>query len=677
MGGLFLYHKKWIILFLVLIGLTIGCGQKFQTVTTQSQSESIQEISEFIIELNSNLEAVNEGADVLVVATIVGDDKSILSLNWQKQDEIGLWTNIGAQNLSLTLNNVGVMDSGIYQLSVTYQPTVGEVLTVNSQEFQLIVESIPVIPSPSPAPLDCGSLSHGSSQTRVMYQEASVVAPATCQNQSQARVCYNGTLSDWSPNTFQSTTCVVRPIVLPTLRNCGNLVHGATESRVRYRELQVTAPATCQAETQTRSCNDGTLGDWSPMNYFSQSCMVIMPITELPITSGYYVSPNGSDTNSGEINSPFRTFARAYSSATPGTTIYLRGGVYAPSTQLLLNRSGTSGNPIRVYNYPGEVPVIDGINMSTDSWTQGAAVRITGHWNHVKGLEVRNGPEFGAVMDNSASNNTFEQLNVHHSGRLSMWEGKGIAIFGTGSNNLILNCDSHHNRDLQNGNADGFMVSTTGSGTVLRGNRAWKNSDDGFDFFNIANNTIGGLYTLEDNWAFENGYDDNFNVLGDGNGFKLGGRRVGTTGINGGHFVRNCIAWGNHANGFDDNGWHGGTQNFTLYNNTSYNNGYSNFAFTNTQSNFKNNISIGSLRGVETRAGSNTSYNSWTLPVTANASDFVNVNSSFGTAPRNPDGSLPTSNLFRLAIGSDLINRGIDVSLPFNGSAPDLGAYEF
>jgi hypothetical protein len=30
----------------------------------------------------------------------------------------------------------------------------------------------------------------------------------------------------------------------------------------------------------------------------------------------------------------------------------------------------------------------------------------------------------------------------------------------------------------------------------------------------------------------------------------------------------------------------------------------------------------------------------------------------------------------RLAAGSDLINAGVNVGLPFNGAAPDLGAFE-
>jgi hypothetical protein len=43
---------------------------------------------------------------------------------------------------------------------------------------------------------------------------------------------------------------------------------------------------------------------------------------------------------------------------------------------------------------------------------------------------------------------------------------------------------------------------------------------------------------------------------------------------------------------------------------------------------------------------------------------------------RQDDGSLPESNFLKLKEESDLIDAGTDVGLPFNGSAPDLGAFE-
>ena len=39
-------------------------------------------------------------------------------------------------------------------------------------------------------------------------------------------------------------------------------------------------------------------------------------------------------------------------------------------------------------------------------------------------------------------------------------------------------------------------------------------------------------------------------------------------------------------------------------------------------------------------------------------------------------GGLPDNDFVKIASGSDLIDAGIDVGLPFNGVAPDIGAHE-
>ena len=40
------------------------------------------------------------------------------------------------------------------------------------------------------------------------------------------------------------------------------------------------------------------------------------------------------------------------------------------------------------------------------------------------------------------------------------------------------------------------------------------------------------------------------------------------------------------------------------------------------------------------------------------------------------DPSLPSIDYFKLVAGSDLRNVGVNVGLPYNGTAPDLGAFE-
>lgn len=45
--------------------------------------------------------------------------------------------------------------------------------------------------------------------------------------------------------------------------------------------------------------------------------------------------------------------------------------------------------------------------------------------------------------------------------------------------------------------------------------------------------------------------------------------------------------------------------------------------------------------------------------------------------PRNPDGSLPDITFGKLVEGSDLIDAGMAVGLPYEGAAPDIGAFEY
>ena len=378
------------------------------------------------------------------------------------------------------------------------------------------------------------------------------------------------------------------------------------------------------------------------------------------LATTYYVAPTGSDYNAGTITSPFATLQKAHGLAVAGDTIYMRGGTYAVTAQTTLTRSGVSGNPINIFAYPGEVPVIDAIAMTQAGYY---ALRLNNSaWWHIKGLEIKNGPEGGFMITNS-SNSIIENNNIHHNGHLSQWEGNGLEMNQGSANNLILNNDSHHNRGAVVGNADGFHIGATGTGNVLRGNRSWRNSDDGFDTWD------GAPLTLDGNQSWENGYDDNLQPLGDGNAFKLGGQSLSTS--SGGHLVKNNLAWNNRQNGFDENS---ARRPSTLYNNIAWKNGNYNYSFWDQPNTFRNNISLGSV-GVAA-SGSATS-NSWTLPVSVATADFVSVSYTAVPPARNADGSLPATGFLNLAAGSNLIDKGTDVGLAYTGSAPDLGAYEY
>jgi hypothetical protein len=187
-----------------------------------------------------------------------------------------------------------------------------------------------------------------------------------------------------------------------------------------------------------------------------------------------------------------------------------------------------------------------------------------------------------------------------------------------------------------------------------------QNADDGWDFWE------GPSVRLENCWSWENGFDDQGNHLGDGNGYKLG--RGG-----GGHTLINCLAWKNYARGFDFNN----SQADILYNNTAWNNGTRNFMFINYAHILKNNLSV-SPGDIRTDGQTIDEYNSWNNPpgVTVTNADFLSLDDAIARSPRQADGNLPESNFLKLRSDSDSVDAGTNVGLPFNGAAPDLGAFE-
>lgn len=396
--------------------------------------------------------------------------------------------------------------------------------------------------------------------------------------------------------------------------------------------------------------------------------------------ANYYIATpgnGGSDSNTGtDITHPFATIQKAHDVMTAGQLCYVRGGTYTPSAITTITKDGSSGNLFRMWAYPGETPVWDCSGLTSTSPDVGSGF----YWNsanywHMKGIEVKNAGVHGFYIIGSSSNNIWENLNVHHNAATSTTDGKGMCVFNTAANNLILNCDSHHNKDQSalHDNADGFQLSTSGTGNIIRGCRAYFNSDDGYDFFNVAGNAA---WLIDNCWSWRNGYNDDGGPSasgGDGNGFKLGGGSP-----SGGHTLTRCLAFLNLNGGFFEND---ADVVMTVYNCTSHNNAVANggfYFFTTSGHTIRNNIAHGDGRTLN--AGTTEDHNTWNGGVTLNDSDFLSVSSTGMDGARASDGSLPTLNYMRLVSGSDLINAGTQTGLPSNvtflGANPDMGCFE-
>ena len=446
------------------------------------------------------------------------------------------------------------------------------------------------------------------------------------------------------------------------------------------------------------------------------ACFVVRPQVALGANT-YYVATSTSGTPTGSIDHPFTSFSTAISTAAAGDTIYVRGGAYSLSSAISISSSknGTAANQYKLFAYPGESPILDFRDEPYSATNNGMkGISLNGSYWHIKGLTIQYAADNGMAI--GGSNNIVEQMVSRQN------QDSGFQISGSNrpANNLLLNCDSYGNYDFGAGgeNADGFAIKfrELGPGNVVSGARAYDNSDDGFDFWQAEN----GI-TVTNSWSFHNGVVSVFNnpagYMGDGNGIKLG-HDSGT------HALRNMLVWGNPANGVDING--NATQlegdpplviphGVTVYNVTAAMNGSKNFQFDENPTTaspptahvLRNNVSFSG--SVTISSGNTADHDTFAGPggapagLGATAADFLSTTvpvttySSFHPAgtggdrsgtttpvyatglavgPRLADGSLPLIDFLRLAPGSHLIDAGIDVGLPYNGLAPDVGWFE-
>jgi hypothetical protein len=382
----------------------------------------------------------------------------------------------------------------------------------------------------------------------------------------------------------------------------------------------------------------------------------------------YYVALNGSDSNPGTIGGPFLTIEKAVSKVQPGQTIYVRGGTYDLTAVIVITKSGTENSLITLAGYTGERPVLNFSGQLLGGSNRG--INLTGSYWHFLDIDITGAGDNGMRIE-GGSYNTIENCAFYRN------RDSGLQFDSGASNNRVLNCDSYFNADPTDyADADGFAVKlTVGSGNYFYGCRAWKNCDDGWDGYLRGADDVST--TVESCWAFENGYLEDGTDPGaqaNGNGFKMGGSDDKTLMHN--FTLKNCLAFKNKAKGFDQNNNKG---SMILYNCTGHNNLVADYRITQVLATgkilvVKNCAELGTK--VEIGSFAEQEKNSWLPSFVVTADDFRSTDATGADGPRKADGSLPHIEYLHLAPGSDLIDAGVNVGLPFMGTAPDLGCFE-
>jgi len=189
---------------------------------------------------------------------------------------------------------------------------------------------------------------------------------------------------------------------------------------------------------------------------------------------------------------------------------------------------------------------------------------------------------------------------------------------------------------------------------------------------------------IENSWAISNGYSDGGSgkpASGNGNGFKAGSSDTGIR-----HTLHNNVAWKNRAAGFYANHSTGGN---TWLNNTSYMNAVQYNLLASPAGDPDTTIVLSGALAHKMRnnvgfpnkntnmSGVDSMFNTWDSSIAEASSDFISTSDAGFMGPRQADGSLPNLDFLKLKAGSPLIDKGTNVDLPYVGSAPDLGAYEY
>lgn len=228
------------------------------------------------------------------------------------------------------------------------------------------------------------------------------------------------------------------------------------------------------------------------------------------VGSTYYVATTGNDvTGDGSIGTPWKTIWKGCNMSSNGDTLYIRGGTYTPTKQIIiLNKNGAGW--LTISNYPGEHVIINGSNCPTGYYLNStieiknsAYIRLTGlniehsklgglaistaltACNHIRfdNGSIRNCSSFGFKSASGSSNITLEYSTI--SNNHNNWSGVALsqeAISFSNTKDFYI-CHNTINKnhaeimDIKTGSNWGWIhdnsINTTGTYVIKGGEGYW------------------------------------------------------------------------------------------------------------------------------------------------------------------------------------------------------------
>jgi hypothetical protein len=280
-----------------------------------------------------------------------------------------------------------------------------------------------------------------------------------------------------------------------------------------------------------------------------------------PEVCTYYVSPAGSDTNSGIIDAPWRHLQKAFETLTAGQTACLRTGTYepigtynTPSYRQTFSLTGEPGKPIVIRNYPGETAIVLGEVVIRGSYLKLSGSPPSGRLifqgplgpdaSGVKGkgdsqvwldkcnnvvldhVEIRNNDYHAGLYVSEASDIQVLGCYVHDNGRFDVDTDamgqhplnvdQGIYWAASSGINRIANCLLERNRayDLQLFAGSGRITGLTiVENTIVKAMNSGVIIGKGADGNVFANNIVSMNSQQSNNKQIRLGYDARNNII--------------------------------------------------------------------------------------------------------------------------------------------------------------------
>jgi hypothetical protein len=215
----------------------------------------------------------------------------------------------------------------------------------------------------------------------------------------------------------------------------------------------------------------------------------------------WYVSPTGSDSNSGTSSSPFKTIQRAANVVNPGDTVIVKNGTYnnpaasgANSKLITLSRGGTASNWVTFKAENKWGAVIDGLgNTTATGWS------IAANYIRVQNFEVKGFSDVG--LENFAGGQYLDIVgnHFHDIARLCTDTTLGLEAIFLSSSNVTVQQNLIHDIGRfapgQNGcNPSTAYYQNHDHGINIRGDSG------GADNITIRNNIF---YNINRGWAIQ------------------------------------------------------------------------------------------------------------------------------------------------------------------------------